>query len=178
MRSGVSEDRTATVYFHIISKQTNKQTEKQEESIHPCGKALTCAISLLRCERSQSAEKPSEYTQHGKAFALHAHSHAQRHERIHTEKITSEVIHCVEDFLPYTSLQVHKRTQTGQKPYKCNQCGKGFATPSHLKRHERIHTGEKPYKCNQCDKVFSQQRHLRTHEGTHTGEFLQFSSNI
>uniref|UniRef100_A0A1Y7VJW0 Zinc finger protein 1008 n=1 Tax=Mus musculus TaxID=10090 RepID=A0A1Y7VJW0_MOUSE len=63
-----------------------------------------------RCERSQSAEKPSEYTQRDKAFALHDHSHAQRHERVHTEKIPSEVIHCVEDFLPYTSLQVDQRT--------------------------------------------------------------------
>ncbi|XP_029324089.1 zinc finger protein 120-like [Mus caroli] len=71
-----------------------------------------------RYERSQSAEKSSEYTQPGKAFALRAHSHAQRHERIHTEKIPSEVIHCVEDFLPYTSLQIHKRTQTGQKPHE------------------------------------------------------------
>jgi hypothetical protein len=44
----------------------------------------------------KSAEILSEYTQRGKAFALHAHGHAQRHERIHTEKNPHEVIQCVE----------------------------------------------------------------------------------
>ncbi|XP_076778214.1 uncharacterized protein LOC143437287 [Arvicanthis niloticus] len=125
---------------------------------------------LRRHERSQSTEKPSECIQCGKAFSLHAPSHAQRHESFHIEKTPYEVIQCVKAFAPYTSSQISKSTEIGQKPYECNQRGKGFAKHSHLKRHKSIHSGEKPFKYSECDEAFLHPLNLHMNETIHTGE--------
>ncbi|XP_076778256.1 uncharacterized protein LOC143437342 [Arvicanthis niloticus] len=125
---------------------------------------------LRRHERSQSTEKPSECIQCGKAFSLHAPSHAQRHESFHIEKTPYEVIQCVKAFAPYTSSQISKSTEIGRKPYECNQRGKGFAKHSHLKRHESIHSGEKPFKYNECDEAFLHPSDLHMNERIHTGD--------
>ena len=56
MRSGVSEDRTATVYFHIISKQTNKQKNKKKVFIHVVklshGPILFSGVKGVRVQRN------------------------------------------------------------------------------------------------------------------------------
>ncbi|GAB1298295.1 Pluripotency-associated transcript 25 [Apodemus speciosus] len=132
--------------------------------------ASVCQVLELKVhERSQSAEKPSEYTQGGKAFALYADRHAQRHERVHTEKKLHIVIQYVEAFAQH-SLQIRKRAQTGKKVYEWNQCGKAFANHSHLKRYQIVHTGEKPYEHNRCNKAFSGHTNLLQHKGIHTGK--------
>ena len=100
---------------------------------------------------------------------FYAHSHAQRHERIHTEMNPLGIIQFVEAFAQHR-LQLHKRAQTGKKLYEWKQCGKAFEDHSHLKSYEGIHTGEKPYDCHQCEKAFSSHSNLLQPKGTHTGE--------
>ena len=48
---------------------------------------------------------------------FYAHSHAQRHERIHTEMNPLGIIQFVEAFAQHR-LQLHKRAQTGKKLYE------------------------------------------------------------
>ena len=57
---------------------------------------------------------------------FYAHSHAQRHERIHTEMNPLGIIQFVEAFAQHR-LQLRKRAQTGKKLYEWKQCGKTFA---------------------------------------------------
>ncbi|XP_023379139.1 zinc finger protein 177 isoform X2 [Pteropus vampyrus] len=131
-------------------------------------KVFTGPLSLQKCARPHTGEKPYECSDCGKAFIFH--SSLKKHVRSHTGEKPYKCNHCGKSFSQSSHLTVHKRTHTGEKPYECKECGKAFTVPSSLQKHMRTHTGEKPYECSDCGKAFIDQSSLKKHRRSHTGE--------
>ena len=67
-----------------------------------------CVTYIHRHKKSHTAEKLSEYVQHGKAFVYHR----QGDERIHTGENPYECMEYDEAFASHNHLQIHKITLT------------------------------------------------------------------
>ncbi|XP_070272067.1 zinc finger protein 177-like isoform X1 [Myotis yumanensis] len=146
----------------------NSCTEKGSSKCDKHGKVFTGPLSLQKCGRLHTAEKPYECSDCGKIFIFH--SSLKKHVRSHTGEKPYECNHCGKFFSQSSHLNVHKRTHTGEKPYDCKECGKAFTVPFSLQKHMRTHTGEKPYECSDCGKAFIDQSSLKKHRRSHTGE--------
>ncbi|XP_057346079.1 zinc finger protein 177-like isoform X1 [Manis pentadactyla] len=143
-------------------------TVEESAKCNELGKVFTGPLSLEKCVRPHTGDKPYECRNCGKAFVFQ--SSLKKHMRSHTGERPYQCNHCGKSFSQSSHLNVHKRTHTGEKPYDCKECGKAFTVPSSLQKHMRTHTGEKPYECSDCGKAFIDQSSLKKHTRSHTGE--------
>ncbi|GAB5567687.1 zinc finger protein 558 isoform X2 [Prionailurus iriomotensis] len=152
----------------LLSTHQKLCTVEESSERNERGKVFAGPLSLQKCVRPHTGEKPYECSDCGKAFIFQ--SSLKKHVRSHTGEKPYECNHCGKSFSQSSHLNVHRRTHTGEKPYDCKECGKAFTVPSSLQKHMRTHTGEKPYECSDCGKAFIDQSSLKKHTRSHTGE--------
>ncbi|XP_058584866.1 zinc finger protein 177-like isoform X1 [Neofelis nebulosa] len=152
----------------LLSAHQKLCTVEESSEHNERGKVFAGPLSLQKCVRPHTGEKPYECSDCGKAFIFQ--SSLKKHVRSHTGEKPYECNHCGKSFSQSSHLNVHRRTHTGEKPYDCKECGKAFTVPSSLQKHMRTHTGEKPYECSDCGKAFIDQSSLKKHTRSHTGE--------
>ncbi|XP_029448400.1 zinc finger protein 485-like isoform X2 [Rhinatrema bivittatum] len=137
-----------------ISQRGEEQRNqiKQRCFCDVCGVFLRDSATLRSHQRFHTEQKPSTWTENGKAFR-------QKRESQEQEKSQSEMpfkcSECGDVFTRKGALVQHERIHTRERLFSCTICHKIFQKKS-LIRYQTCHTSRTAFSCSDCDKSFRQ----------------------